>query len=840
MRPLRWVALVMLVVTCAVIFTPAPSFADEGLIDLHKLLPGTSTPNKADNDVNYVFDQKKGFFGGEIGEFLANNVFGLQKLMVKTVISIVVMSYKLDVYGALTDQIVLVMLPIKLTIFDNFFVVAIALFILSILSAGQAMKTNSAIISFAKGALIIGFSLYFITYPAQSLNLGKNLMQALNNELIKNTALVQGGGSGAAVNTDEAMVELSNTYWERYIEGPWIHIEFDGNKAAEAKYKAQLLALKPGSSEREALVESLRNENPVDTTSWGITILFILILQLFIFIPVLVLAAVNIASSSFVLLTAVFASIVFVLSLMPFFGSRLFVNWLFTLLGFFAVTVAVTLGLTVMLQISDLCYKVGGKYGLGVTFLLQAIIMIMLFLWRKKFINMASAMRYGGNGINKAIEHPGGMHEQAKSDWETVKNGATSTQKGVTKAYKAGTDLKKYAKKNEHVGAASDAELADVVGDRGINTDMNYRKAVEEPEMEVDYNFDENGNARMGYRETVKASGEYLWAKYKIDEEQSRQKADEREALFGFKVEPEESAFVKRTNANIAAGKDPFSADDMSRTIGMFNRAKKEGKNFETLYKNLREDEKPEDRGSEPPPNGRTETPKQEQDETHHEYSEKKAADGRSFENDFKTHREKEQKVVVEGTVTNREVAEVFLKKQFDLHMNDAYKKAQDEAARTGKSAAPSYDEFASKVRGRMGSGKPAFSKAEIDKAERFMENMHKNGQDAARFVNDMDKAVDMSQYMNLKKEVRSKVTDIDKSGPADKKNDIHEILKKESEQNKDLDDVKKTLEDMKEIVEEVKNTTDGLGEKGSSSIFEPKKKPVRPIIKDDDDVEPK
>lgn len=504
----------------------------------------------------FVIDATRdGLFGMNPIADIANGLFTMHKWIMKLVAGLIELSYTFDLYNLIEKQFNIMFKPMKVTFFDGFFPIAGAIFVLALLFLFRVGgRASEALENFLKGMAILVFALWFMRNPADSMSHLKNLTDLVNGELIKNTT----GSKGVDPKTQYRLI--ADQFYTTNVVEIWRILNFssagidDPSSVNEIskKYEKQLLSQVPGSSEREETVKQLREEVPVNEGSILFTILLIMVLSLPDLVITLILSGINFASDGLTLLLALVAPIIFIFTLVPAYGSRLFMSWLSKILFFFGLTVATTILLSYYMSFSSiLLSNQTALNGLIGVYFIKAVMIVTIYLFREKLKFAYSAMGHGRRGMERGVKEMGLEKEADMAKHFALRQ----TQTGYTASKKLVETQFEKVKNRFSTTPTSQSNVSASKGETQAFTDP----------------------VLMDQERRSALAEEMLEANLKKKIHVAKQKAVEMEDTFGIQFTPDYGKMAEKV-AKYESGDDPFTGAERREMINDIYLMEKAGK----------------------------------------------------------------------------------------------------------------------------------------------------------------------------------------------------------------------------------------------------------------------
>ncbi len=396
----------------------------------------TSKVYMRDKNLYFVLDASKdNFLNMNIMGEIANMFFGFHKGIVRAISWLIEQSYTFDLYQLIEKQFNTLFEPIKNTFWNGFFPIAGGIFILSLLILISFHgRASNAFEGFVKGMAVITFALWFMRSPADSMSGLKELTDGVNAELVKN--------SYSEVKIEDQYKEIADQFYTTFVVDIWRVLNFGASgfdnediKVIQDKYESRLLSAAPGTEERDKIAEELREEVKISEASWIGSLLLIMILSIPDILIMLLISGINLASDVFTIGLALMGPIIFLFSILPNYGSRLFMSWLSKILFFFAITVATTIVMTYYIGLTNILLSsrtaLGGIVGV---FVMKDAILIAAFIFRDKLMFAAQSATQGRRGMEKSMDQMSFTKEAAEGKNRIVEKSVKVKESTLDKA----------------------------------------------------------------------------------------------------------------------------------------------------------------------------------------------------------------------------------------------------------------------------------------------------------------------------------------------------------------------------------------------------------------------
>ncbi|MBN2794473.1 MAG: hypothetical protein JXR88_03635 [Clostridia bacterium] len=805
------------------------SFADDAIKYKEEQLETDIEIMSARSDY-YVLDGELGFLSmPDPFEQISNIIFGIHRFFVRLVCLLIINAFTLNLYTIFSSELVLILKPLKTVVFDSWLYLILGVSLLHILLQAGTGRTTSSAGEFVKLVLVLMFALAFLAFPADFITGGKEVSSFVANELITE-AFIQ----DRSLSVDDGVAVLSNEIWKAQVDKPWRVLNF---RDQSDTYYDQFLSLEPESDARERATKSLRNEVPIASYSWVFTTF---LLGLFAIPELLIygiLAAIAVASEP-LLLFVIFASVfVFIMALLPKYGTNVIMRWIEVLILVLAIKVVAISGLTFFLYIGDVIYSKAAPsemMDIIVINALKALIVTLIWMFRKTLFRIVTLSGRGAKNVQREFNKNVSPSRQFGYDYRDMKGQYEHFQDGVGA-------FKNFAGRFRSSEKADYETSEDVPKDNANQSSATYQQWF----SSVRDRMQDYKDKKADFKSKDDIAQEFLREQYYHEKEQAEEMARMEFARTGEERTPQYTDFVKQTMFNYEHGKEPFSKSDRMTIIKHMNQMEQAGEDPMKIFDRF----KPKDEHSEDHSESRDydydhDHDYQYQDEyrqnhqqddgresRHESGGEKSYEGGDDYEkegpslDEYIIRQEMKQNMDfvqnIDRSSTINQMTRAYLHNQYLHHKLDAHVAARMAAEKTGKAVTPEYNPFVEKVNERIKKNHNPFTKDEIAKAEEYVKDLDRYGFDPSEHIKKME-SEDVSKFMDVGSGEKEKVYDarnvktpkVDFSdletvlGEMDQR--IDEKLKNSSHENKiDYEKIRQILEnDIRESksIEEIRD----------------------------------
>lgn len=528
--------------------TTQASFADDMYKNIDKAAEKSQNEFFINDRNNYQIDTEKISFFKEpfsvVLNGLTNLIFTLQTELATVTISIFSFSLTTNISGILSEFMEPFIQQMRSTIWEAFAAVLIGIgafwMLMQYSRRGYAQLLSHAVAL----VVIVTCTLAFYQYPVQLLAGVDSMTTDVSN------AVMEGAYSATTGDMDANLEgKTSALVWNLLVHEPWQILEFGSVKTAK-QHEKEILEKKPSSDARQDLVNKLAKSDGLFSKSAGYqsgrlgSALILLLFNLLIMIVLMAFSVLLIGYQFLILVYLLIGVFVFLLALVPYFGTNLVKRWVMQLAGTACTKILVAFFLSVLLVFMGVIYGFTDKYGLVPTMFMIIIMIAMVYLYRHKFIalftgytsgTMTQPIHMASRAIDKEFNALKGLHTlSTKLNWNNS---------GNTRNVGDRLELPQEPAKGSyrHMGSGRQG-VQDV--DTGV-TDLRQ-------------NFTEVGQSAVAMSQYFKLAEEMLEKQYS----KSKAKSEARALASGQDVEY--SNFVRRTDSVRELGAGKFDQRDIT------------------------------------------------------------------------------------------------------------------------------------------------------------------------------------------------------------------------------------------------------------------------------------
>ncbi len=727
---------ILIVLLAYILLFSGLTFADatNGLTSPSELIDTDGVNLELEREAYYVFDSdpSAAWYDIDMDSKLANFFFGVLKYLTSATCYVITFAYTSSLFTLFDSLIQAVMMPMKKTIFDNFFsLTAIIVAVISIMMLERGKQH-----AFSRTAInvvaIYVISFMFFAAPLTALKYSEMVVDSLNNKFIQSSYSVTFKNAlRGRYSDDAALTLLNNMIWEAFIGRIWTDLEI-GEAALIETYKERIINAPPGSLEREQVYKELSDKRTVGRPSRGGPIFFYFIVVTPLLLLVCLLGGVGLAASVVVMLLILLSSVIFLISILPGRGMRILYIWTLKLLTFSSASFFGLVALTTVLSIHIgwIEYASNSGMAIGTALFLEALFMIVIFVCRHYIFGFGKSFRkYGAAGIERQFKKDPNLHRGVPT--QVRKAGYRAVDATSSQLKTAGRYAGNYAKGTAGAAGRFMQQMHnEVISEDSshmqyayafANHSMHTRNTAKEKTIHAYEHSKAQAHDYFEHRTMrKKMAGDYLDTRFQVEKAAADDVFDKKEEVSGKPVERNYPDFVKNALTREAAGMSKFSKAQLKDVSLEMDHIEKMGGDPRRMFKELKDIMKAQ---------GATEGPRMQQTFTKMRY--KQAMN----KGDYDTSK---GIVDIPKRATDREYGEIYLTNQYHMHKNSADNSAKAESRINDTTVKPRYDEFTRGVNERIANKGNKFTKQQLDAAEQTMKELREGGIKPKRFLNDM------------------------------------------------------------------------------------------------------
>ncbi len=345
--------------------------------------------------------------------FLLNLGFVIQALFVRVSLSLFEQAYTLDLLNSIGDYIQTFVSSFKRALWDPLAGILLSLSGLVILfNAGISYRRSKSVQQLLVTILVLGISVMMFAYPKQVIVKLNEISRDVSATVLSSTMPLM---NNQVSTINQGVVVAGNQLWEQQILYPWYLMQF-GSISDGKTNEAKFLPYAKGSDIRDD-----NRDDQISAGNWlmeekGIFARFILLCMANIWNSisiafVFVISVLVLATQLAPLVMICLCPAVLVLALIPYFGMTIIYRWSEQVLGAMFYKVALSIFLSIFIISSHVFYAIFDQFYM-LQLIVQMVLMIMIFLYRKKIMGIFTSIPKGAQATGQAISAPADIKGQ--------------------------------------------------------------------------------------------------------------------------------------------------------------------------------------------------------------------------------------------------------------------------------------------------------------------------------------------------------------------------------------------------------------------------------------------
>lgn len=541
--------------------------------------------------------------GAVIFNMLANGIFGWSKNIGCLTAVATRFALGVDIYNLVSDFITPFFNSMRKIVFDSyatyFIAIAAFYFLIQLLRNRQSQVIGGLIAV----ALIIAVGLFFYARPMFLLSTLNDITTELSSTVMDAPYdTLTDEEADEATAGDKSVVLI----WNVMVHSQWQYLEFGSMKQAQA-HEGDILTLMVESDERVDYIDELENPGLTkgNTASqierFGLALIFF-IFDVLLLVIILGFSVLILGYQFFVLFLAILGTFVFVLALIPGYGTRLLKRWALKLLTSSAVKILLVFFMAILFIIMNFLYTATATYGLlPVLFMMLSMCVVVavkrkeiaeLFLGTSggKIANAAGDVTYGTyselSGLkDKLSDLRRGQEREMDDEEDDERERREEKMNRSASDYLSEAELRQYRRRMDGMQRASAGSAPSDVMQQESHYAGSSSESGQQPagRAELQQNETERNQGRTLQGEYLtgedyKKAEEILEQNYQLSRAKSEQTARE-------SGEPVQySDFVQRTDAiRELGGNAAFDDRDILKTARILQRTEAAGGSMDDL-----------------------------------------------------------------------------------------------------------------------------------------------------------------------------------------------------------------------------------------------------------------
>lgn len=327
--------------------------------------------------------------GAVIFNMLANGIFGWSKNIGCLTAVATRFALGVDIYNLIRDFIEPFFNSMRKIVFDSYatyFIAIAAFYFLVQLLRNRHSQVISGLLAVT---MIIAVGLFFYARPMFVLSTLNGITTELSSTVMDAPYdTLTDEDSDEATAEDKSVVLIFNVM----VHSQWQYLEFGSMKQAQ-NHEASILPLEVDSDERLDYISELekpgltKGNTAAQIERFGLALIFF-IFDLLLLIIILGFSVLILGYQFFVLFLAILGTFIFVLALIPGYGTRLLRRWALKLLSSSAVKIILVFFMAILFIIMNFLYTATATYGLLPVLFMMLSMCLIVALKRKEIAEL--------------------------------------------------------------------------------------------------------------------------------------------------------------------------------------------------------------------------------------------------------------------------------------------------------------------------------------------------------------------------------------------------------------------------------------------------------------------
>ncbi|MGV8149588.1 MAG: CD3337/EF1877 family mobilome membrane protein [Alkaliphilus sp.] len=502
-------------------------------------------------------------------------IFLVQKMFAYLLMVIVHYAFQINMYLIFSTMIDTIIGEMRIALFDELSLIGILL-----LGAYYCVKIVSdqktqIWVAIIKTVVVVALAMLFFTQSSMLLQGVDNVSNEISKSVLAGTYRATNPGA----HPDTVVDAIKSDIWMMFVHRPWQILNFGDISLAE-QHQETLLKLEAGSEERQ----DKANELAEDYDLFKPNIVFFRVVFLLVYILPMLITFVVIAALALLILGYQFLTMffflmgifVFIIALVPFFGTKVIEVWASKVLAYGFIKVIVSFVLALIFAFNSTLFKLIPSHGWIFVLILQTLI-IAIIVWKKD--TMIGLL---GN-IRSSVQH--------RNPNRLVGSGDVNIERRLNsflKNKKRESDYDYYEFEDEYKNASRSTKKRSNAKE-SETWQPTIKEQASQNKQEVQDTQMVQSNETYHEKESLvqiadnmkllsKKAEELLQMKY----EEEKSEEDEKATKTG--REPEYSPFVRRVNTREELGSPRFTTQEITATTNKLKATLRSGGTVEEFY----------------------------------------------------------------------------------------------------------------------------------------------------------------------------------------------------------------------------------------------------------------
>ncbi|MCI9640143.1 MAG: hypothetical protein HFE72_08510 [Emergencia sp.] len=364
--------------------------------------------------------------GAVIFNMLANGIFGWSKNIGCLTAVATRFALGVDIYNLIRDFIEPFFNSMRKIVFDSYatyFIAIAAFYFLVQLLRNRHSQVISGLLAVT---MIIAVGLFFYARPMFVLSTLNGITTELSSTVMDAPYdTLTDEDADEATAGDKSVVLIFNVM----VHSQWQYLEFGSMKQAQ-NHEASILPLEVDSDERLDYISELENpgltkgNTAAQIERFGLALIFF-IFDLLLLIIILGFSVLILGYQFFVLFLAILGTFIFVLALIPGYGTRLLRRWALKLLSSSAVKIILVFFMAILFIIMNFLYTATATYGLLPVLFMMLSMCLIVALKRKEIAEL-----FLGTSGGKVVGAAGDVAHGTYSELTGLKDKLSDLRRG--------------------------------------------------------------------------------------------------------------------------------------------------------------------------------------------------------------------------------------------------------------------------------------------------------------------------------------------------------------------------------------------------------------------------
>ncbi|WP_302387004.1 CD3337/EF1877 family mobilome membrane protein [Emergencia timonensis] len=364
--------------------------------------------------------------GAVIFNLLANGIFGWSKNIGCLTAVATRFALGVDIYNLISDFITPFFNSMRKIVFDSyatyFIAIAAFYFLIQLLRNRQSQVIGGLLAV----TMIIAVGLFFYARPMFVLSTLNDITTELSSTVMDAPYdTLTNEEADEATAGDKSVILIFNVM----VHSQWQYLEFGSMKQAQ-KHEDTILPLEVDSDERLAYIGDLehpgltKGNTAAQIERFGLALIFF-IFDLLLLIIILGFSVLILGYQFFVLFLAILGTFIFVLALIPGYGTRLLKRWALKLLSSSAVKIILVFFMAILFIIMNFLYTATATYGLLPVLFMMISMCLIVAIKRKEIAEL-----FLGTSGGKVVGAAGDIAHGTYSELTGLKDKLTDLRRG--------------------------------------------------------------------------------------------------------------------------------------------------------------------------------------------------------------------------------------------------------------------------------------------------------------------------------------------------------------------------------------------------------------------------